>query len=127
MTSANKTKINLSRKLRLGADARVTVDAAEEHHGGLPEETPRTTGTVNRIAAVHCRYAPAPGQHSQALYPVGGSGVQNHVESADGWTPDHGDLRFVGYLVDLTIQEVTSSNAVSARSAACESVWVRLV
>jgi hypothetical protein len=45
----------------------------------------------------------APGQQSQALYPVPGSGVQSHVESADGWTPDHGDLRFVGYLVDLTI------------------------
>ena len=43
----------------LGADAQVTVDAAEEHHGGLPEETPRTTGTVSRIAAVHCRYARA--------------------------------------------------------------------
>ena len=43
----------------LGADAQVTVDAAEEHHGGLPEETPRTTGIVRRIAAVHCRYARA--------------------------------------------------------------------
>jgi hypothetical protein len=42
----------------LGADAQVTVDAAEEH-GGLPEETPRTTGIVSRIAAVHCRYARA--------------------------------------------------------------------
>src|SRR5579864_3974777 len=86
----------------LGADAQVSVNAAEEHHGGLPDETPSTTGTVSRIAAVHCRYTPAPGQDSQTLYPVPGSGVQSHVESADGWTPDHGDLRFVGYLVELT-------------------------
>jgi hypothetical protein len=87
----------------LGADAQVSVDAAEDHHGGVPGETLRTTGTVSRMTAGHCRYAPAPGDDSQALYPVPGSGVQSHIESADGWTPDHGDLRFVGYLVELTI------------------------
>ena len=34
----------------LGADARHTVDAAEGHHGGVPEDTAPTRGTVTRIS-----------------------------------------------------------------------------
>ena len=37
--------------------AQQPVDAAEEHHGGVPEDTTPTRGTVTHIAAVHCRYA----------------------------------------------------------------------
>lgn len=36
----------------LGPFVRRTVEAAEEHHGGVPEDTPPTTGTVTLIAAV---------------------------------------------------------------------------
>jgi len=85
----------------LGADTHVSIDAAEEHHGGLPEQTPATTGTISRITAVHCRYAPAPGQDTRTLYPVPGSAVLRELESADGWTPGYEDLQFVGYLVQL--------------------------
>jgi hypothetical protein len=51
-----------------------TVDAVEEHHGGVPEDTVPTRGTVTHIAAVHCRYAPRSGSESRTLYPVAGSG-----------------------------------------------------
>jgi len=81
--------------------AQQTVDAAEEHHGGIPEDTVPTRGTVTHIAAVHCRYAPTPGSESRTLYPVAGSGVLTNIDSADGWTADRGDEQFVGYLVQL--------------------------
>lgn len=84
----------------LGADLAGRVAAAEEHHGGLPGSAPVTVGTVASIQTVHCRYAPVP--DGPALYPVAGSGVVSSVTSADGWTPDRDDLRFVGYLVQLT-------------------------
>ena len=70
----------------LGADAQQTVDAAEEHHGGLPAETVPTRGTVARIAAVHCGFAPEPGGDSRTRYPVPGSDVLTDAESADGWS-----------------------------------------
>jgi Family of unknown function (DUF6578) len=85
----------------LGPRARRTVEAAEEHHGGVPEDTLPTRGTVTLIAAVHCHYAPRPGSDSRTSHPVPGSGVLTEVESADGWTADRGEERFVGYLVQL--------------------------
>jgi hypothetical protein len=84
----------------LGARA-AGVDAAEEHHAGLPEEVPKTAATVSGISAVHCRYAPAPGGDSKVLYPVRDSAVVTEQTRADGWTSDRGDLRFARYLVDL--------------------------
>lgn len=84
----------------LGARA-AGVTAAEEHHGGLSEEVPETVATVSGISAVHCRYAPAPGGDSKVLCPVRDSAVVTGLTRADGWTPDRGDLRFAGYLVDL--------------------------
>jgi hypothetical protein len=87
----------------LGPNAEQTVDMVEEHHGGVPEDMIPTWGTVTRIAAVHCRYAPRPGSDSWTSYPVPGSGVLTDVESADGWTADRGDERFVGYLVGLEL------------------------
>ena len=42
----------------LGPFVRWNRAGGEEHHGGVPEDTPPTTGTVTLIAAVHCRYAP---------------------------------------------------------------------
>lgn len=87
----------------LGAGAQLTVDAVEEHHGGIPEDTPPTRGKVTRIAAVHCTYAPRPGSDSRTGYPVPGSVVLTDVKSADGWTADRDDERFVGYLVQLEL------------------------
>lgn len=72
----------------LGPD--VQVDAAEEHHGGVPEGAPKTTGKVRRIEAVHCGYARPPGA-GRTLYP------------ADGWTKGGGELKFAGYLVHLVV------------------------
>jgi hypothetical protein len=40
--------------------AQQTVHAAEEHHGGVHEDTPATLGTVTGIAAVHCRFEALP-------------------------------------------------------------------
>jgi hypothetical protein len=84
----------------LGARA-AEIDAAEEHHGDVPEGAPETVAIVSGISAVHCRYAPAPGSDSNALYPVPASAVLTELTSADGWTPDRADLHFAGYLVDL--------------------------
>ena len=81
--------------------AQQIVDAAEEHHGGVPEDSMPIRGTVTHIAAVHCRYAPRSGSESRTIYPVAGSGVLTDIDSADGWTADRGDERFVGYLVQL--------------------------
>lgn len=85
----------------LGAEASPGVDGAEEHHGGIPENTEPTRGVVTRISAVHCRYAPRPGGDSRTLYPVPGSGVLTDVDSADGWIADRGEERFAGYVVRL--------------------------
>jgi hypothetical protein len=79
-----------------------TADAAEEHHGGVPEGTEPTRGTVTGIKAVHCRFAAKAGGGSGIFYPVQGSAVLADVESADGWIADRDDERFVGYLVKLT-------------------------
>ena len=86
----------------LGPFVRRTVQAEEEHHGGVPEDTPPTTGTATLIAAVHCRYAPR-GSDPGPSYPVPGSGVLTEVEAADGWVADRGKQRFAGYLVQLKV------------------------
>jgi hypothetical protein len=57
----------------LGPQARPAADAAEDHHGGVPEDTVPTQGTVTGIAAVCCRYADRPGD-PRILYPVPGAG-----------------------------------------------------
>jgi hypothetical protein len=68
----------------------VQVDAAEEHHGGVPEDTPTTTGKVLSVAAVHCRYPPVPDFTEYT-----------NLSTTDRRPEDRGDLRFVGYLVRL--------------------------
>ena len=79
----------------------VTVHAAEEHHGGVPDGTQPTEAKVTAISAVHCRHAPAHGADQRTLYPVPSSAVLTPLLSADGRTRDRDDLRFVGYLVHL--------------------------
>jgi hypothetical protein len=85
----------------LGDD--VTVDAAEEHHGAVLDDTPLTAVTVTAIGAVHCRYAPGRNQDERTLTPVRSSAVLTPVTSADGWTPDRDGLHFAGYLVDVAV------------------------
>jgi hypothetical protein len=87
----------------LGPHAHPAADAAEEHHGGVPEDTVPTSGTVTGIAAVHCRFAAARPGDQRSLYPVPGSGNLTTVKSADGWTADRGDEKFMGYLVELDV------------------------
>jgi hypothetical protein len=86
----------------LGADAGRAIDAAEEHHGGVPEGTPETNGIVTAIAAVHCRYAHVR-DGDMLLYPVASSGVRTTVNVANGWAPNRLALKFAGYLVHLTV------------------------
>lgn len=86
----------------LGADNPVAVDAAEEHHGGVPKTTVPTKAKVTKIAAVHCRYARRRGKPPVMRW-VPGTGVLTDITSADGWTDDLGEDRLVGYLVGLKV------------------------
>ena len=90
----------------VGREIAATIDCFEDHHGGLPEETPTTTGVVNRIQAVRCRFAAAPEGDSEMLYPVPGSGEMAIIHRADGWDTESDGLRFNGYLVDLSAEGV---------------------
>ena len=101
----------------LSPHARQPVDAAEEHHGGLPEDAQATVGTVTGIAAVHCRFESSPGGGPPAFCAVRGSGVLTDIERADGWTLDRGEERFVGYLVRLDVD--------SGRCGRCEAQPMR--
>ncbi|MFG2137878.1 DUF6578 domain-containing protein [Streptomyces sp. NPDC048650] len=88
----------------IGAEAAARVDAAENHHGGWMDdsvEQSATTGTVAAIAAVHCRYAPRPGASPHTHRPVPGSGTLTPLTAAERRTPDHGELEFTGFLVEL--------------------------
>src|SRR6185437_15279732 len=54
-------------EVMLGTHRQPGVDAVEDHHGGVPEGTAPTRGTVTRITAVHCRYAPRHGSDSHTI------------------------------------------------------------
>ena len=86
----------------LGLDIANSVAAAEQHHGRLPDDAPVTVATVTAISAVHCQFAPKEGgDPREYYYPVADTAVLSPIPSADGWTPDRGDLKFTGYLVQL--------------------------
>ncbi|HEY6497022.1 MAG TPA: DUF6578 domain-containing protein [Trebonia sp.] len=87
----------------LGPRRGVTVDAAEDHHGRVPDDTTETTGTVTSISAVHYRSASQPGKVDRTSHPVPDSADLTAIEAADGWTPDRGDLHFGGYLVRIAV------------------------
>jgi len=86
----------------LGPDLAARIDAAEEHHSGIDASAWVTVGTVASIQTVHCRYAPRPDGPDNYLHPVPDSGAVGAVSSADGWPPETEELRFVGYVVQLT-------------------------
>ena len=73
----------------------------EEHHGDLPDDAPRTVGTVTAIKAVSCKYEPGPGPCERTLYPVPGSAVMRERTVVHGSVPVDDGFRLVGYLVDL--------------------------
>jgi hypothetical protein len=59
---------------------------------------------VARMNDYDVRVAHVEGEHlsgSLTAYPVPGTGVWTDLKSADGWTADRGDERFLGYLVRL--------------------------
>src|ERR1700678_785685 len=65
----------------LGTQAGVAVDAREEHHGGIPDGTPQTAGTVIAVTAVHVEFALALGGNDRMRYPVASSAVLTPVAS----------------------------------------------
>jgi hypothetical protein len=85
----------------LGEQLAATLTHDEEHHGGLPEDTPITTGTVRSIKAASCVYGPT--EPSKTLYPLKGSLSLTDKQTADGWEPESADLKFVAYIVELDL------------------------
>ena len=88
--------------LAMAPELAETVTHQEDHHGLLlPENAPRTVGTVRSIRAVHGRYGRAQGQ-AKCLSPLRESATATLVSSADGWeAADQDGARFVGYLIEL--------------------------
>ncbi|GAA4905296.1 hypothetical protein GCM10023334_001500 [Nonomuraea thailandensis] len=81
----------------LGEETAATIDWGEEHHSDPSPGRRQVEARVTGIAAVHARMEPLPGEN--AYHPV--DGVLSPRTSADGWDPDAGDLKFVGYVVTL--------------------------
>jgi hypothetical protein len=88
----------------LGEELAASLTHDEEHHGGLPDDAPVTTGTVRSIRAASCRYGPT-GDDSQALYPLPGSLQLTEKVTADGWEPETDDMSFVAYIVELDVTQ----------------------
>lgn len=80
----------------LGPDVARSVDCSDERHDANPASV-RLTGVVRQIEAAWCEYGPS--GRNGVLYPVPGSTQLSAVDRADGWTPDQGEARFIGYLV----------------------------
>ncbi|MFG2098325.1 DUF6578 domain-containing protein [Streptomyces sp. NPDC048612] len=87
----------------LGAGTAATVDAAEDHHVDAPEGAAPTVATVTAISAVHCRYAPRPGEPEGTRYVVPDSGTLTALTSARRWVAARDGREFVGYLVGLDV------------------------
>jgi hypothetical protein len=83
----------------LGEQTAATIEWSEEHHGDPSPDQLRVQAQVTRIAAVHARMEPLPGEN--AYHPV--DGVLSQQTSADGQDPDAGDRKFVGYVVTLAV------------------------
>lgn len=81
----------------LGIDAASTITDREDHHDLDDDAGDVTTGTVESIVAVSCRFAP----QGDVLYPVEGTAVVEPRAEADGWETERGEISFLGYLVTL--------------------------
>ena len=86
----------------LGDDLASSLTHQEEHHGGLPDDAPTTTGVVRSIRAVSCAYAPDADDRT-CLRPVPGTSRVTDEVDADGWEPETDTLRFVAYIVGLDV------------------------
>ena len=75
----------------IGRELAETVTHSEDHHGLLlPDDAPRTNGTVRSIRAID-------GGRESATAPA----IVTAVSSANGWEPNHDGARFAGYLIEL--------------------------
>ena len=79
----------------LGPDLSRRLDAVEGHHADPVDRT--VNGTVRSIAAVHSAYDRESGRW------VPGTATLTRQDPADRWTADRDNLRFIGYLVGLTV------------------------
>ena len=88
--------------LAMGQELAETVTHQEDHHGLLlPENAPRTAGTVLSIRAIHGRYGRAQDQ-GNCVSQLRESATATLVGSADGWeSEDPEGARFVGYVIEL--------------------------
>ena len=86
----------------LGETEAARVTHAQERHSN-PKATMELRGRVRWIGAVFCRYAPGAGGPRNSLSPVAGTVVVEDRRSADGWEPESGGLRFVGYVADVDV------------------------
>ena len=85
----------------LGTDLASRIAYVEDHHGGLPDETPPTRSRVLAIKTAHGHYAPqTPG--GKTLYPVPGSAVLRDVDRVDGSEADP-EMRLNGYVVEVEL------------------------
>lgn len=77
-----------------------SIQYGEEHHGGIPEDSPETRGKVLRIQVALCRVGLEPGD-PRARMPLEGTGTLHDVDAADGWDAAPEGLTFYGYVVDI--------------------------
>jgi hypothetical protein len=85
----------------LGPETAAEVEWAEEHHhrAGDPRAR-RLVGDVLEVAAVRCAFVPSP-RYDGADAPVVSTAHLSPLVAADGFDPDHGTLRLIGYLVTV--------------------------
>jgi hypothetical protein len=79
----------------LGPDLSRQPDAVEGHHADRVDRV--VNGTVRSIAAVHCAYDQESGSW------ISGTTTFTRQDPADRWTTDRGNLKFIGYLVRVTV------------------------
>jgi hypothetical protein len=84
------------------------TDDYDEH--GIRDNGVLTHGTVQSIRAAFCEYAPRPRRPSGTeLYPVTNTGsCEDRTSSNSGFEPASPTLKFIGYLVDLTVEDPIS-------------------
>jgi hypothetical protein len=95
----------------LGAKVAQSIDLSEEHHESSPVEASPLKGVVEQVRSVRCRFAPVPGGEPNRLVPVADSGELTVVHAADGWDAETHELRFNGYIVELTVPDSPLTNS----------------
>jgi hypothetical protein len=86
---------------RLLAGQSVTVNRSEEHHGGLPDDAPTTTGKVMGIRAVHVIGSLKPDGDGRTWETVPGSARLTKLQGSNG--PEFSETGFAGYLVEIEV------------------------